>query len=80
MLKSMDSEYFFIIWPFIYKTGTSILKSLQICHFKKKIGFAEKALWLGPEIYTQGRHIFWKGHKILRSLHLTFDWHYIGQK
>ena len=25
-------------------------------------------------------HIFWEGHKILRNLHLTFDWHYIGQK
>ena len=25
-------------------------------------------------------HIFWEGHKILQNLHLTFDWHYIGQK
>ena len=25
-------------------------------------------------------HIFWEGHKIWRNLHLTFDWHYIGQK
>ena len=25
-------------------------------------------------------HIFWEGHKILRNLQLTFDWHYIGQK
>ena len=25
-------------------------------------------------------HIFWEGHKILRNLHLTFDWHHIGQK
>ena len=25
-------------------------------------------------------HIFWEGHKILRNLHFTFDWHYIGQK
>mgnify|MGYP007048354000 CR=1 FL=1 len=25
-------------------------------------------------------HTFWKGHKILRNLHLTFDRHYIGQK
>ena len=25
-------------------------------------------------------HIFRKGHKILQNLHLTFDWHYIGQK
>ena len=24
--------------------------------------------------------IFWEGHKILRNLHLTFDWHNIGQK
>ena len=22
-------------------------------------------------------HIFWEGHKILRNLPLTFDWHYI---
>ena len=25
-------------------------------------------------------HLFWQGHKILRNLHLTFDWHYMGQK
>ena len=25
-------------------------------------------------------YIFWEGHKILRNLHLTFDWHCIGQK
>ena len=25
-------------------------------------------------------HIFWEGPKILQNLHLTFDWHYIGQK
>ena len=25
-------------------------------------------------------HIFLEGHKILQNLHLTFDWHYIGQK
>ena len=25
-------------------------------------------------------HIFWEGHTILQNLHLTFDWHYIGQK
>ena len=24
-------------------------------------------------------HTFWEGLKILRNLHLTFDWHYIGQ-
>ena len=24
-------------------------------------------------------HTFWEGHKILQNLHLTFDWHYIGQ-
>ena len=25
-------------------------------------------------------HIVWEGPKILRNLHLTFDWLYIGQK
>ena len=25
-------------------------------------------------------HIFWEGHKNLRNLHLTFDWHCMGQK
>ena len=25
-------------------------------------------------------YVFWEGHEILRNLHLTFDWHYIGQK
>ena len=30
---------------------------------------------------TTGKvHIFWEGHKILQNIHLTFDWHYIGQK
>ena len=24
--------------------------------------------------------LFWEGHIILRNLHLTLDWHYIGQK
>ena len=24
--------------------------------------------------------IFLEGHKILKNFHLTFDWHYIGQK
>ena len=24
-------------------------------------------------------HLFWECHKILWNLHLTFDWHYIGQ-
>ena len=24
-------------------------------------------------------HISWEGHEILQNLHLTFDWHYIGQ-
>ena len=23
---------------------------------------------------------FWEDHKILQNLHLTFDWHYMGQK
>ena len=27
--------------------------------------------------YNEGKvHIFWEGHKILRNLHLTFDWHH----
>ena len=25
-------------------------------------------------------HIFREGYKILRNIHLTFDWHYIGQR
>ena len=25
-------------------------------------------------------HVFLEGHKSLRNLHFTFDWHYIGQK
>ena len=24
-------------------------------------------------------HIFWEGHKILRNLHILFDWQHIGQ-
>ena len=25
-------------------------------------------------------HIFWEGLKFFQNLHLTLDWHYIGQK
>ena len=24
-------------------------------------------------------NIFWEGHKMLQNVHLTFDWHFIGQ-
>ena len=47
------------------KTSWSISRFSLYCSI---CDFADKA------------HIFWKGHKILRNLHLTFDWHYVGQK
>ena len=32
-------------------------------------------------VYSLGKvQIFWEGHKILWNPHLTFEWHYIGQK
>ena len=40
----------------------------------KKDWFAQSILC--PTI-TCKVHIFWEGHKILRNLHLTFDWHYL---
>ena len=37
-------------------------------------------LYLSVSVLFCRVHIFWEGHKILRNLHLTFDWHYIRQK
>ena len=32
------------------------------------------------EIALHKVHTFWEDHKIMRNLHLEFDWHYTGQK
>ena len=32
-------------------------------------------LWQGGKV-----RIFWEGYKIVRNLHISFDWHNIGQK
>ena len=45
-------------------------------YFKK---FAENFI-IGKQSFDIKVHVFWEGHKILRNLHITFDWHYIGQK
>ena len=37
-------------------------------------------LQVSKTIVTIKVHIFWEGHKILRNLHIIFDWHYTGQK
>ena len=36
-----------------------------------------KVTTMGPQpLWSNKVHIFWEVHKILRNLHLTFDWHY----
>ena len=39
-----------------------------------------KTLSLPQHLFCGKVHIFWEVHKLLQNLHLTFDWHYIGQK
>ena len=53
----------------------------EICfEQKKKLGklFSLKYIWAN-HCFLIKDHIFWGGHKILRNLHLTFDWHYISR-
>ena len=47
----------------------------QIGKFRKSSAFLRRSQNFAVKV-----HIFWEGHKILWNLHLTFDWHYIGQK
>ena len=37
-------------------------------------------IWREFKFFRHKVHIFWEGHKILRSLHLTFDCMYCSQK
>ena len=46
---------------------TSIMYITNELRIKKSRGLLSKV------------HIFCEGHKIWRNLHLTFDWHYLGQ-
>ena len=64
----------------VKKTKRSEKKSLKSLDFvfllwSKKVGW--KNNW--PLLFDKV-NVFWEGHKILRNLHLTFDWHYTGQK
>ena len=49
--------------------------------FMKSLIFQKmtRIIW-GISALCTNVHIFGEGHKILQNLHLTFDWHYIGQK
>ena len=49
----------------LYETKTLICYNYLKVRYKNKLG----------KVY-----LFWVGHKILQNLHLTFEWHYIGQK
>ena len=64
---------------FIYsEKATKIFKMGKAKQMKKQLKIDEYNNDLLP---SQGKvHIFWEGHKILRNLHLTFDWNFIGQK
>ena len=68
-LVYFGSGYFFIILD----KKTLKLELLDVWNFMKKN-------IVRPSRGHGKVHIFWEGHKILRNLHLTFDWHYIGQK
>ena len=63
--------------------SSQILHSIYLCIiFRCNFAICHKNYYL-LYYYTTNTskvHIFWEGHKILRNLHLTFDWHYIGQK
>ena len=59
-----------ILSPLLYTNCSKI----QTSRFEKCAYFST---W---RAYNSEVHILWKGHKILRNLHLTFDWYYTGQK
>ena len=55
------------------------------------VAFSEYMNFTGPNLVSYNKniyhlillykvHIFWEGYKILQNLHLTFDWHYLGQE
>ena len=57
-----------------------ILNSLDWIHYKGCQLWMVVLLKLTTTKIPVKVHIFWEGHKILGNLHLTFDWHYIGEK
>ena len=76
-----------IVMPFklMIMLGLEISEgNCSIINFPKKqqenslISALASKKWLNEK--DRALYIFWEGHKILQSLHLTFDWHYIGQK
>ena len=44
----------------------------------KKLDILELSTYVHLIVYEV--HIFWEGHEFLLNLHLTFDWHCMGQK
>ena len=50
---------------------------MQPCLLNLKFIYSESGCWCDSGSIKV--HLFWEGHKILRNLHLRFDWHYIGQ-
>ena len=71
--KEKKIPCFIIFFKLITQSKFSILD--------KNVGLKLRGwhLYLMIEIRCIKVHIFWEGHKILRNLHLRFDWHYIGQ-
>ena len=61
-----------LIWKLIYSANRLGTKSANT--FKVNENFRGRNGWWAIPFKV---HIFWEGHKILRNLHLSFDWHYI---
>ena len=91
-LKQKNTAMCPITWLFLKtfpKTCRSILlfkenSNIFCCFLKKLVNYyfsttvPNKCYCCWADLHLV--HKFWEGNKILQSLHLTFDWHYIGQK
>ena len=70
----MDKEIHYQLW---FEFGFDFTLSLDLWH--ENVCFCIEFNCVDKKLAFKV-HIFWEGHKILQNLHLTFDWHYIGQK
>ena len=81
--KMTDIQWVWIsarVWTTIFLTLDSVLDKLFLLY--QEVATAIISIYIVSMIICIWVKvpIFWEGHKILRNLHLTFDWHYIGQK
>ena len=49
---------------------------LTSLHHNETLKAKQKGIFKNTLFFIVKVHIFWEDHKILRNLHLTFDWHY----